>query len=93
MMVTQRNFVVATVSIFIFSLQLASCQNAACNDANTALQSNEECLVAFGIVADGGMASGSTVAVLCGTSCRNLVDAVLDNCQNTVHNAKYSYAY
>ena len=88
------NFVVTTVSIIIFSLQLASCQNAACTNANTALASNSECLMAFGVVADGGMTSDDTAAALCGTSCRNLVNAVLDNCPNmvTIHNYAYILA-
>ena len=88
------NFVAATVSmIIIVSLQLASCQNAACTNANTALASNSECLMAFGVVADGGMTSDNTAAILCGTSCRNLVNAVLDNCPNTVHYNTCIYSY
>jgi len=69
---------VSAVAIIIFglSLLLLNCDadEDTCSNAGDALRSNTECSEAFGLVAE----VGSTSDV---TSCRNLINDVLNDCQ------------
>ena len=72
----------AVVTIVALSLLLVNCNanKVTCSNAENALGSNVECSEAFGLVTE----VGTTSAVLCEMSCRNLINDVLDNCHYPV---------
>ena len=72
--------VLAVVIIGLSVTNIVDCSSSQdCAVANTALNSSNECYEAFS-----NSANASSDSLLCNGECRNLVEAVLENCPDMV---------
>ena len=63
------------LAVLVLSLLLVNCEANNCTAAEAALTDDEDCVQTFGLLLD-----GTTTADLCEETCRDLIEEVLDCC-------------